>query len=177
MHKRHYWCSYRGSREFNMRPNGKQARGIEELQLPFEIMYVAKGCYCERLLTTAPNNSHGGQANANGAKITKDGEEKSVRFIMFLTRFCASDNFLTCDMSVMFRDYVQTRESAPVRVEGRHGLRVQHLDRCNQNGKVRTYKGNWICMLYIMIYFTYYDILWYIILSEWRRQEQKNLAP
>ena len=41
--------------------------------------YVAKGCYCERLLTTAPNNSHGGQATANGAKITKDGEEKSVR--------------------------------------------------------------------------------------------------
>lgn len=55
MHKRHYWCSYRGSREFNMRPNGKQARGIEELQLPFEIMLrrvvTARG-FLQRLPTT-----------------------------------------------------------------------------------------------------------------------------
>ena len=53
--------------------------------------YVAKGCYCERLLTTAPNNSHGGQASANGSKITKDGEEKSVRHALFwhiLKLFC-----------------------------------------------------------------------------------------
>ena len=33
-----------------------------------------QGCYCERLLTTGSNN----QNQANGAKTTKDGEEKSV---------------------------------------------------------------------------------------------------
>ena len=56
LHKRHYWCSYRGLGEFSMRPNGKHARGIEELQLPFEIIVLrrvatARG-FLQRLQTT-----------------------------------------------------------------------------------------------------------------------------
>ena len=81
--------------------------------------YVAKGCYCERLLTTAPNNSHGGQAAANGAKITKDGEEKSVRVVPFF-----DTKYIDYNISALFRDYVQKGKPAPVRAQSRHGVRV-----------------------------------------------------